>query len=242
MLNICAFQNLIWIKKSFILTAKLQTLWKGMKGKYFRITELILLFFLSPLLISFYRVELKLFIIPLIVVLAVYCFVVLFTDKSFNRKKLTINKKERVILKPILYRAVIGSVTLIIFMFFLIPELLFNFPINSTGLWIAVILIYPLFSVYPQEIIFRTYIFHRYSDLFSNRQAFLIFNAILFGVAHIVYGNWIAVVLSSIGGYFFASTYNSTKSTIITALEHGFWGDLIFTSGLGIYFYSGAIS
>ncbi|MFA8343869.1 MAG: CPBP family intramembrane glutamic endopeptidase [Rhodothermaceae bacterium] len=213
-----------------------------MKGKYFRIAELVLLFIIAPIIISYHRVELKSFIIPIILVLAIYCLITLLKDKNFNRKRFLLGKGEKGSFKIILYRFLAGSAILLIFMFFLIPELLFDFPLNYTSLWIAVLFIYPLLSVYPQEIIFRTYIFHRYSDLFSNRQTFLIFNAVLFGFAHIVYGNWIAVVLSSIGGYFFATTYDSTESTIITAIEHGFWGDLIFTAGLGIYFYSGAIS
>ena len=62
-----------------------------------------------------------------------------------------------------------------------------------------------------------------------------------FGLAHLFFLNFWALTLSLIGGILFAHTYYKTNSVIIASIEHGLWGNLIFTLGLGLYFYSGAI-
>jgi membrane protease YdiL (CAAX protease family) len=109
-------------------------------------------------------------------------------------------------------------------------------------MWILVMVFYPLFSVYPQEIIFRAFFFHRYEKLFGNNSWLIISSGLSFGFVHLFFGNWIAVVLSCAGGIFFANTYSKTRSLLIVSMEHSIWGDFIFTIGLGIFFYSGAVS
>jgi membrane protease YdiL (CAAX protease family) len=67
-------------------------------------------------------------------------------------------------------------------------------------------------------------------------------SGICFGLAHIFFFNVWALSLSTVGGFIFAWTYNRTGSIVYSGIEHGLWGDFIFTIGLGIYFYSGAIT
>jgi membrane protease YdiL (CAAX protease family) len=58
-------------------------------------------------------------------------------------------------------------------------------------------------------------------------------SAFLFAFAHIVYDNWIAVILAFVGGLLFAFTYAKTRSTLTCVVEHSVWGILLFTLGLG---------
>jgi hypothetical protein len=47
--------------------------------------------------------------------------------------------------------------------------------------------------------------------------------------------------MTALGGVHFGRTYAKTGSTLQVTLEHGLWGWLAFTIGLGWYVYSGAI-
>ncbi len=62
-----------------------------------------------------------------------------------------------------------------------------------------------------------------------------------FGFAHIVFDNWVAPALCAIGGLIFAHTYRRTRSLALASFEHALYGDLVFTLGLGRYFYHGAV-
>lgn len=107
--------------------------------------------------------------------------------------------------------------------------------------WLEVVLLYPLLSAFTQEILFRSFFFHRYEKLFKGRLFSLIMvNALLFAYMHLVFGNWIAVVFTFFGGILFAQTYLKTRSTLLTAIEHALYGNTLFTLGLGYYFYHGA--
>jgi membrane protease YdiL (CAAX protease family) len=97
-----------------------------------------------------------------------------------------------------------------------------------------------LLSVFPQEILFRAFLFERYGPILHGDFAKAAASAIAFGFAHIVFGNWISVVLSAAGGALFAITYLKTGSLLAACLEHAIFGDFIFTIGLGQYFFHGA--
>jgi membrane protease YdiL (CAAX protease family) len=49
-------------------------------------------------------------------------------------------------------------------------------------------------------------------------------------------------VLSFFGGLIFAWRYLRTNSFWAVALEHALYGNLIFTIGLGVYFFTGISS
>jgi hypothetical protein len=78
--------------------------------------------------------------------------------------------------------------------------------------------------------------------MFSNEAARILASGICFRLGHIFFANWIAPALSTLGGLLFARTYAKTSSTILVSIEHAHWGNLIFTIGLGWFFYGGAIA
>jgi membrane protease YdiL (CAAX protease family) len=121
------------------------------------------------------------------------------------------------------------------------PQHFLAFPLGAPKTWAVVMLLYPALAAYPQEMIFRAFFFHRYRSLFPSDLALVIANGLSFGLAHLLYGNWIAVVLSTLGGVLFAYRYLRTGSLLAVSLEHGLWGDFLFTVGIGRYLYSGSI-
>ena len=64
-------------------------------------------------------------------------------------------------------------------------------------------------------------------------------SAAAFSLLHVIYGNAPAVIFSFIGGYLFSRTYADTQSLFVTSLEHAIYGNMVFTVGLGHYFYEG---
>ena len=117
------------------------------------------------------------------------------------------------------------------------PETLFRFPRERPLFWAAVMILYPLLSVVPQELMCRTFFFERYAALFARPTALIAVNAFLFGFVHIVFNNWFAPVLSALGGVLFAMSYGEHRSLKRVTIEHAAYGCLVFTLGLGWYFF-----
>lgn len=115
----------------------------------------------------------------------------------------------------------------------------FDLPLDKTGLWLAVLVLYPIFSVIPQEVIYRTFLVHRYGALFGVSTPYL--SAFVFSLAHLLFWNWIAVAFTLIGGALFAWTYARTQSLRLVVVEHALYGQAVFTVGLGRYFYGGTL-
>lgn len=120
-------------------------------------------------------------------------------------------------------------------------DLLFGFPSRAPVTWLIVVLLYPLLSVYPQEILFRTFLFHRYELAFGAPIAIIVFSALAFGWMHIFFGNSIAVPLTILSGALHAWTYARTRSTGAAVVEHALYGNAAFTIGLGWFFFTGSI-
>lgn len=107
-------------------------------------------------------------------------------------------------------------------------------------LWAAIMVLYPILSVAPQGIIYRTFFVHRYQDLVPAGWPMVIASALAFAYSHIVFGNPVAIGLTVVGGLLFAQTYQTTRSGIIASLEHALYGCLIITLGMGHFlFYRG---
>lgn len=120
------------------------------------------------------------------------------------------------------------------------PGLFLAFPTHRPELWAFVMLAYPLMSVVPQELVYRTFFFHRYGPLFGEaRWAAIVLNGALFGFAHIIFGNWFAVISTGLIGVLFAYRYERTRSFQAIWLEHALYGCMIFTIGLGRWFFTG---
>ena len=112
-------------------------------------------------------------------------------------------------------------------------EALFNVLLNKPGLWVFILFIYSVFSVYPQEVIYRTFFFTRYANLFRDRRLLIFVNAIIFSLGHIFFRNVLVLVLTFLGGVLFAVTYHKTKSTLLVSTEHALYGSWLFTVGMG---------
>ncbi|WP_040859228.1 CPBP family intramembrane glutamic endopeptidase [Nocardia niigatensis] len=119
-------------------------------------------------------------------------------------------------------------------------EDLFDLPRRNPLIWLAVMVLYPALSVYPQELIFRSFLFHRYQPVFGDGTAMVAASAAAFGYVHIVFGSWFSVAASSVGGWLFAARYMRTQSLFTASVEHALYGMLVFSVGLGRYFYHGA--
>ncbi len=176
--------------------------------------------------------------IPVLLVIATAGFLLLRADGLFERDRLFALPGEN--LRFLILRSIGLCVLLGVLVATLAPERLFDFPRRDPLLWILVLLLYPALSVYPQELLFRAFFFHRYRPLFRNDMSMVLASAAVFGFVHIIFGNWISVGLCAVGGVFFGITYLQTRSVLASSIEHAILGDFLFTIGLGEFFIHSA--
>jgi len=112
-------------------------------------------------------------------------------------------------------------------------EAFFNVLLNKPKLWLVILFIYSVFSVYPQELVYRTFFFKRYEPMFKNKHQLIFLNAIVFSLGHIFLKNTLVIILTFLGGLLFAFTFKKTKSTIMVSIEHAIYGCWLFTVGMG---------
>lgn len=175
------------------------------------------------------------YLMPILGIMGLCCLAILLADKQFKRIKLWHWDDYKIHLKSTLRLFLPWASLLALVVYFLKPELFLHWPMNQPWMWVATLLIYPIVSVIPQEIIFRTFFFHRYKRILPSKYARWALSTFLFGLAHLVYGNWVAVVVSWIGGAIFGYRYMHTNSTPVVVIEHAIWGSFLFTIGLGSY-------
>ena len=65
-------------------------------------------------------------------------------------------------------------------------------------------------------------------------------NAALFSLAHLMYWSWVVAVLTFAGGWIFAQTYQRRGFPAAWVL-HAIAGNVLFTVGMGRYFWSGNV-
>lgn len=135
--------------------------------------------------------------------------------------------------KTTLIKLVIIAVVTTLYMWLVDATNLYVVILNKPLLWVVILFVYSFFSVYPQELIYRTFFFQRYQSLFKNDTFFLIINAALFSLAHIFFKNTLVLFLTFIGGLLFAFTFKKTKSTLLVSIEHAIYGCWLFTVGMG---------
>ncbi|HML93977.1 MAG TPA: CPBP family intramembrane metalloprotease [Thermodesulfobacteriota bacterium] len=143
-------------------------------------------------------------------------------------------------MKRILLRFAVIAPLVTILVWTTAPDDFLSFPRENPRIWILVMALYPLLSVWPQEILYRALIYKRYAPVFGEGRGYLIASALAFGYMHIIFLNWIAVVMTLVGGFIFADNYRKRRSLALVSIEHALYGCLIFTVGLGRFFYVGA--
>jgi uncharacterized protein len=178
-----------------------------------------------------------LYVIPTLVAAGITCLLVLLLDPTFDRARLWSVARAARGAGVVLLLFLAGAAALTGLVAWLEPGRLLSLPRERPGLWAVIMIAYPVFSVYPQEVIFRAFIFHRYRQVFTGRWAMIGASTGAFALAHAPFGHWMSVLLSASGGVLFAYTYQRTGSVLASAAEHALYGCFIFTIGLGSYFY-----
>ena len=200
--------------------------------------EFSLVFIGLPLLIYFRMVPNQ--PIPYLLVAGLAVLLLLRHDPTFDSGRLFTWGHMRPYLGRLLVRDAVCLAVLGVGVRLFAPELLFSLIKRTPLFWAVIVLLYPLLSVYPQELIYRAFFFHRYQPLFGSGWVMLMASALAFGFIHIIFGNWLAVGLCIIGGLLFAVTYESSGSLLLACLDHAIFGNFIFTIGLGRFFYHGS--
>jgi len=173
-------------------------------------------------------------------VLALGCLGYLLRKRDFDRSALWNARAVPKRIAWVLGIFVVSAAIMTLAVYALLPHRFLELPRRRPELWLIIMVFYPLFSVYPQEIIFRVFLFERYRPLFVHRWPLIVGSASAFAWGHIIFGSPISVVLTFLGGLLFAKTYADSRSTLLVAIEHALYGCYIFTVGLGLYFYTGA--
>ncbi len=203
--------------------------------------ELLILFVAAPIgldiVMQQQRIPLFLALLP---VLAVVVFILLLDPTFQLRRELSRWFGWRTGLTVVLIFALCGA-AVTCWVKTTHPGWYMDMPTNRPQVWRHIMLLYPFASVLTQEIVYRTFYFHRYGPLFGARWAWfgLLLNGPLFGLAHIVVGTPFALVSTCFTGLLFAVRYHTARSFWAVWIEHTLWGWLVFTVGLNHYFFSG---
>ena len=205
--------------------------------------EIGLFFIIGPLLIQYaiFGLRLPLFVVltPVFVALILY----LLWDDTFAvarefRRGMELGEAKSVL---VMFAGVGIIVTAFVSQRF--PDEFLSLPLNRPVMWSRLMVLYPILSVVAQELIYRTFFFHRYGPLFGNdRWLMILVNAAVFGLGHIIYGSYVSIILTAIFGLLLAWRYQRTRSFWTVWFEHSLYGLLVFTIGLGRYFFTGVVN
>jgi membrane protease YdiL (CAAX protease family) len=198
--------------------------------------EFLLVFCALPLAASV--PELRVPHLPLLVAVAAACAVALARDRTFERTRLWNGAGAARAAGDVGRRAFAALVAVVAIVGTFHPERLLDLPRQRPLAWAALALAYPLVSAYPQEIVYRAFLLHRYRPIFGDGRLAVAASAIAFAFLHVVYRNWTALLLTLPAGALLAVTYRRTGSLAAATLEHAAYGILVFTFGLGRFFLS----
>jgi uncharacterized protein len=121
------------------------------------------------------------------------------------------------------------------------PDALLGLPRERPGLWVLTMILYPILSALPQEAVFRPLFFRRYAALLPSGASAIVLNATVFSLAHVMFWSWIVLAMTFFGGLAFAWAYEVRRSFPLAVLLHAIAGWILFTVGLGVYFYAGSV-
>jgi hypothetical protein len=179
---------------------------------------------------------------PFLWAAATYCLIVLKRDLGLSLqdywKPWAISAQT---LRPILIRWSLISLAMPVLLLAIDPTHLFEIWRKRPEFIPLLVVLYPPLSALPQELVFCSFFFARYRPLFGMGWHMIIASASVFAYAHVLYLNPIAPPLSFLGGLIFATTYRRHGSLALVTLEHGLYGISLFLTGLGWYFFSGAV-
>lgn len=137
--------------------------------------------------------------------------------------------------------AALTAIASLVFVLWLVPESLFRLPRQAPAFWLLLMLLYPLLSALPQEIVFRTLFFRRYGALFPDMRVAMLVNGAVFALAHLLFWSPVTLSMTFAGGLFFARGYLGRGGFPQAWVMHAVCGLIIFSFGLGTFFYHGAV-
>ncbi|MFC2116258.1 lysostaphin resistance A-like protein [Bacteroidota bacterium] len=197
--------------------------------------EFAVLFFGIPLLM-FLDTGFNLPSVLLIPILIIILLILRFKTE-FKWKELVILRiKKKTLIKDGLIILACAA-CLFVSLMILFPGKLFNLPRTNPLIWLALGAFYPVFSAFPQEVLFRTYIFKRYRKVFTKNWQMIAASGVSFSFVHILYYHPLSLILTFVGGVYLASAYKRTQSVLYTSVLHGILGMLVFTLGFGEFFW-----
>ena len=207
----------------------------ALKDRIYLAIEFVLLFFGIPTWIYLDQD----FIHPIIIILPVLVFIFFLLRRSsdFQWKELIRWQVSRRILFGNAIIILLAALLMLGYVYFFDRENLFNLPRANIWTYLGLSLFYPVVSAFGQEIIYRTFLSRRYSMMLPKGWQFVLASALTFSFMHIVYYDPVSMILTFIGGLYFARVYQQTRSVLFTSVLHGIFGIMIFGVGLGQYFW-----
>lgn len=202
--------------------------------------ELLVLYIALPLAYRFSPVRVP--ALPVLWVVAAYAWWRLLANPAFDRAHLWSAGQIHGRVLTIFGAFAISAAVIWLAVHCFAPELEWSFVRQSPVFWAVVMVAYPIVSVYPQGVLYRAFFFERYAAMFPGKWTMIVASAVAFAFLHIIFRNWIAVVLTFAGGLLFAWRYAQTGSLAVSSFEHALYGCWLFTVGLGQYFYHGTIA
>ncbi len=169
--------------------------------------------------------------------LVLLVFAILHFSTGFRWKELWYFPIKRNTLFKHLGIAVMVSAIMIAWVYLFDRSNLFNLPFGNWKIWLILSTFYPIFSASLQEIIFRTFFFRRYEKLMENECLIILLSAVAFSFAHIFYFHIVSLLLTFILGLYLGWIYARMRSVLFTAILHSIYGNMVFTIGMGQYFW-----
>lgn len=206
-----------------------------MRNKGLLALEFIILFFGTPLFIFLDKELLH----PSILVLPVLAFVFLLLQNTIDfhwRELFRWGIPSSILLKNGIV-IVLSFLVMLGYILLFDREHLFDLPRSHPWIFLAMCLFYPVFSAFGQEVIYRTFLFRRYGSLFGADWLTALMSGVTFSFLHIVYYDPFSMILTFVGGIWFARVYQQTRSVLFAAVLHAIMGIVIFGVGLGRYFW-----
>ena len=201
-----------------------------MQSVSYKLTEFFLIFIILPVSFALNYP----FVIKAVLAISGFAYVIYVLLKiEGNKFRMAPNLQWPTFWKNVFLKLLIIAFLTIVYMLATAKSELFHVLYQQPKLWVIILFAYAMFSVYPQELIYRTLFFQRYSSLFKSKSLFIFLNAIVFSLGHIFYRNSLVLLMTFLGGILFALTYDKTKSTLLVSIEHAIYGCWLFTVGMG---------
>lgn len=201
-----------------------------MKSKTYRFIELFIIFILFP--VSF-TLNYQLLIKLCIGILGFLYIIFVLLKVERIPFKMASNRNWAYFFKLTFLKLSVIVVLTTLYMWWVDKSNLFQVVLNKPLLWLIILLVYSFLSVYPQELVYRTFFFKRYQELFTDPKLIIFVNAVLFSLGHLFFKNGLVIVLTFFGGLLFAMTFSRTNSTLLVSIEHAIYGSWLFTVGMG---------